>query len=119
MEKYAAESFISLLRIFLQSKPATLVTTHSTIFQLPDQIFWTGPWGQQVAAGRWELLLALGRLDLLRALDLVWPENTSGGGSGGEVEAITPPCLCALFIIYDPQGPQPLAFLENGGCQEQ
>ena len=30
-----------------------------------------------------------------------------------------PPCLCALFIIYDPQGPQPLAFLENGGCQEQ
>lgn len=73
-------------------------------------------------AGRWELLLALGRLDLLRALDLVWPENTSGGGSRGEVEAIIPaplPRLCALFTVYDPQGPQPLAFLGNGGCQEK
>lgn len=52
-------------------------------------------------AGRWELLLALGRLDLLRALDLVWPENTSGGGSRGEVEAIipAPPSVCLIHRL--------------------
>ena len=94
--------------LFRSSKPATLVTTHSTIFQLPDQIFWTGPWGQQVAAGRWELLLALGRLDLLRALDLVWPENTSGGGSGGEVEAITPLVCVPYSSFMTHRDPNPL-----------
>ena len=52
-----------------------------------------------MAAGRWELLLALGRLDLLRALDLVWPKNTSGGGSGGEVEAITPLSVCLIHRL--------------------
>ena len=54
----------------------------------------------------WELWIWFGQRTLL--------------GEGAEVKwKQLPPCLCALFIVYDPQGPQPLAFLENGDCQEQ
>lgn len=69
-----------------------------------------------MAAGRWELLLAWGRLGLLGALDLVWPENASAGGSGGEVEAITPLpfSVCLIHLLRLTGTPTPHLLREQG-----
>lgn len=70
-----------------------------------------------MAAGRWELLLALGRLGLLGALDLVWPENISAGGSGGEVEAITPLACAPYSSFMNNKDPNPLPSKGKGAAR--